>query len=710
MIENPQKFSKLTELWGKANKNKYEESSEKYSDKDISNEDSKIKYFDGFNQMNEHRRERNEERTEFSQRNNSMSRGNCKSQKIHNISKNKKKKEFSKKKKRGQSRSVSQEKSKFNNLINENELLDNSLESDKNRRKNSIRNTDILKQNLEDHQSKKIELLSEKMGIMEKEYLNYKKKAKKELRNYILKNEEFEREKTIKYIKMEKERLGEFIIHNEMTKTKEIWKDGFLLKDIKSKLFEIREIKDNREKFKKSLKKRKGTKITADEIISGELILKEKSNINKDNSFNFLANDNNNNTNNNTNNNNNDTLMGASYLFNQGILTGNDKYMNPISNLSNNFEKSINSVLNSQINKYDFSFEETKEIVAMQLMFLNKKEAYLRDQLDILETQKRIYLKKLRLVLDEENCRFANRSKFYNNSLKQREEIHSPWPLLNERYQILSLLGKGGFSEVYKAYDLEKMKFVACKIHQLNPHWSLNSRSNYIRHALRENQVHRFLKHLNIVEHFDSVEIDSNSFCTILEYCNGPDLSTYIKQNKSLSEKEAKMIVKQILSGLLFLNKKHDAKIIHYDLKPQNILFHDGVPKISDFGLCKVMNTEDTKLELTSQGVGTYYYLPPECFIRDRDNPILISTKVDIWSLGVIFYEMIYGFKPFGHNLTQERILKEGIMLKAHYVNFPAKPNISNETKHFIKKALSYNQEDRIDVFEAYELLTSSNK
>lgn len=654
-------------------------------------ENSKVQYFEGFQQMKNHIKELNEENLELTQKD-SRSRGVNKSLK----NKVKKKNDYSKKKKYkspSNSNSQSQEKSKFNN-----DLVKDCFESNYHPRKDSLKNTDILKQNLEDHQSKKINLLSEKINSIEKEFAKYKETAKRELREQLLKNQEFEKEKIMKFIKMEKERLGEFILHREMTKTKEIWRDGFVLKDIKEKLSKIKIIKENREKFKKTLKKRKGTTITADEIISGQLIIKEKTN-QKDTSFNFSLNE------------NNDTLMGASYIFNQNIL-GTEKFGNGISNMSNHFEKSINSALNSQINKYDFTFEETKEIIAMQFLFLNKEETNLKDQLDMLEIQKRIYLKELRRILDEENCRFVNSFKFgmSNPSSKIKDDISSTWPLLNDRYQILSLLGKGGFSEVYKAYDLEKMRLVACKIHQLNPHWSLNSRSNYIRHALRENQVHRFLKHLNIVEHYDSVEIDSNSFCTILEYCNGPDLSTYIKQNKTLNEKEAKMIIKQILSGLLFLNKKHEAKIIHYDLKPQNILFHNGISKISDFGLCKVMNTEDTKLELTSQGVGTYYYLPPECFIRDRENPILISTKVDIWSLGVIFYEMIYGFKPFGNNLTQERILKEGIMLKAHYVNFPSKPNISNETKYFIKKALAYNQEDRMDVFEAHELLNASTK
>ena len=351
------------------------------------------------------------------------------------------------------------------------------------------------------------------------------------------------------------------------------------------------------------------------------------------------------------------------------------------------------------ITKCEFSYEETREIVTMQLSFLNKEEGQLKERLEVLEGQRRIYLKSKRNMLDEQNCRFGRRAR-----------RSTGWPLLSERYQVLSLLGKGGFSEVYKAFDLQEMRMVACKIHHLSTHWSLASRSNYIRHALRENQVHRFLKHLNIVEHYDSVEIDSNSFCTVLEYCDGPDLGSYLKTHKSLSERDAKMIVKQIISGLLFLNQKHDARIIHYDLKPQNILFSNGIPKISDFGLCKVMSEDDTKMELTSQGVGTYYYLPPECFLRSHQSPVMISTKVDIWSLGVIFFEMLYGFRPFGHNLSQERILKEGVMLRARQVVFPARPNISHDTKTFIQRALSYHQEDRLDVFQAAQLLSKNGK
>lgn len=91
-------------------------------------------------------------------------------------------------------------------------------------------------------------------------------------------------------------------------------------------------------------------------------------------------------------------------------------------------------------------------------------------------------------------------------------------------------------------------------------------------------------------------------------------------------------------------------KIIHYDLKPQNIMFHKGELKIADFGLCKVIESDVSRLELTSQGVGTYWYLPPECFESGKN--ATISTKVDVWSVGVIFYEMLFGERPFGQGMT----------------------------------------------------------
>lgn len=310
---------------------------------------------------------------------------------------------------------------------------------------------------------------------------------------------------------------------------------------------------------------------------------------------------------------------------------------------------------------------DLKDLLTYKTNMLNREEIELKEKYEKLEIDKTLYLIERNRFSEELKCRYGS---------SQRKD---PWPVLSNRYAILSLLGNGGYSEVYKAYDLENHIEVACKIHQLNPQWSDTMKDNYIKHTIRENQIHKEINHPKIVRHYDTIEIDNNSFCTVLEYCTGPDLSTYLKIHKALSEKEAKLTISQILSGLEYLNKQQK-KIIHYDLKPQNIIFHNMEIKISDFGLAKIIDNNSDKIELTSQGVGTYWYLPPECFEQGRTPPG-ISSKVDIWSVGVILYEMLFMKKPFGNSCTQEKILKEGVMLNAKRVEFPAKPVISDDCK-----------------------------
>jgi tousled-like kinase len=195
---------------------------------------------------------------------------------------------------------------------------------------------------------------------------------------------------------------------------------------------------------------------------------------------------------------------------------------------------------------------------------------------------------KVLLKVSPFSCRFA-----------KEDSILGQWPKLSNRYQLLSLLGRGGFSEVYKGFDLIEFREVGCKIHQLNPHWSVSSKDNYIKHALRENNIHRNLNHPNIVRSYDTVQIDQESFCTVLEYCEGPDLSFYLKKNGIVPEKEGRLLLKQILSTLKYLGSQQP-KIIHYDLKPSNIMFHKGEIKLTDFGLCKTIDDDTTRVELTS--------------------------------------------------------------------------------------------------------------
>eukprot|EP00826_Nyctotherus_ovalis_P034383 TRINITY_DN2854_c0_g1_i4.p1 TRINITY_DN2854_c0_g1~~TRINITY_DN2854_c0_g1_i4.p1 ORF type:complete len:320 (-),score=76.18 TRINITY_DN2854_c0_g1_i4:54-1013(-) len=217
---------------------------------------------------------------------------------------------------------------------------------------------------------------------------------------------------------------------------------------------------------------------------------------------------------------------------------------------------------------------------------------------------------------------------------------------------------------------------------------------------MREHEINEALNHPRIVKQFDTIEIDNTSFGIVLELCEGPSLDIYLKQHGALTEKEAKVVIWQILTGLKYLYDQ-PKKIIHYDLKPQNILFHRGEVKISDFGLAKIIEENKSNIELTSQGVGTYWYLPPECF--DTGVNTTISPTVDIWSVGVIFYEMLYGAKPFGQNMTQERILKEDAIRNSGPVVFPERKDISLECKSFIKKCLERSPCNRMNVVQALE-------
>ncbi len=177
-------------------------------------------------------------------------------------------------------------------------------------------------------------------------------------------------------------------------------------------------------------------------------------------------------------------------------------------------------------------------------------------------------------------------------------------------------------------------------------------------------------------------------FCTVLEYIEGNDIDFFLKQHKVIPEKEARSVVMQTVSALRYLNNGIKPPVIHFDLKPANILLGSGTSsgeiKITDFGLSKQM-CEDTYdpehgMDLTSQGAGTYWYLPPEVFVQGP-NPPKISSKVDVWSLGCIFFQCLYGRKPYGHNQSQAAILENQTILKAKEIEFPAKPIVSDGAK-----------------------------
>uniref|UniRef100_A0A8C9RKS4 Tousled-like kinase 2 n=1 Tax=Scleropages formosus TaxID=113540 RepID=A0A8C9RKS4_SCLFO len=285
-------------------------------------------------------------------------------------------------------------------------------------------------------------------------------------------------------------------------------------------------------------------------------------------------------------------------------------------------------------------YHEQEEIFKLRLGHLKKEEAEIQAELERLERIRNLHIRELKRIHNEDNSQFKDH------------------PTLNDRYLLLHLLGRGGFSEVYKAFDLTEQRYAAVKIHQLNKNWRDEKKENYHKHACREYRIHKELDHPRIVKLYDYFSLDTDSFCTVLEYCEGNDLDFYLKQHKLMSEKEGRSIIMQIVSALKYLNDIRPP-IIHYDLKPGNILLVNGTAcgeiKITDFGLSKIMDDDSYNsvdgMELTSQGAGTYWYLPPECFVVGKEPP-KISNKVDVWSVGVIFYQSLYGRKVKKLSLT----------------------------------------------------------
>jgi len=356
-----------------------------------------------------------------------------------------------------------------------------------------------------------------------------------------------------------------------------------------------------------------------------------------------------------------------------------------LSQSSNTHDSGFLSMMNNDLDRM-----EANETVRMHLEEVKKKEVELDGEERALNIEKRGHVRKLKLVANEDSSKFRGRRK------------------LHDRYVLMNLLGKGGFSEVWRAFDLQTMHHVAVKIHQLESSWSDAKKENYTKHVSREYEIHREVRHPRIVSLFDVFEIDTDSFATVLECCQGTDLDTLLKDRGRLVERDGRAILFQILSGMRYLSAPSaDGRrqgIIHYDLKPGNILFDEqGNAKITDFGLSKIVDTaeEGDSMELTSQGAGTYWYLPPECFMMDQD--VRISNKVDVWSIGVIYYQMLFGRRPFGDGQSQDHILRNQTMLHATEVHFPSKPSITEEGKAFIRDCLTYDQMSRPNMSQICE-------
>ena len=205
--------------------------------------------------------------------------------------------------------------------------------------------------------------------------------------------------------------------------------------------------------------------------------------------------------------------------------------------------------------------------------------------------------------------------------------------LLSDRYRIKSRIGGGGMANVYLGYDIILKRDVAIKV--LRPEFANDP--EFIERFDREAQAATSLSHPNIVSIYDVGEED-NILYIVMEYVDGPTLKEYVMKNGPLQVEEALDIMEQLTSAI---QHAHETGLIHRDIKPQNVLIdRNGKVKITDFGIAVALSA--TALTQTNSVLGSVHYLSPE---QARGGK---ATKLsDIYSLGIVFYELLTGQLPF---------------------------------------------------------------
>ena len=250
---------------------------------------------------------------------------------------------------------------------------------------------------------------------------------------------------------------------------------------------------------------------------------------------------------------------------------------------------------------------------------------------------------------------------------------------LDGRYEIHELIGVGGMAYVYKAYDRVEGRWVAIKI--LKEEFSNNS--DFLRRFRNESKAIAVLSHPNIVKVYD-VSFGDQIQYIVMEFIDGITLKQYIEQEGVIRWNEAVHFTTQILMAL---ECAHEKGIIHRDIKPQNImLLQDGTIKVADFGIARFLQSETTTM--TDKAIGSVHYIAPEQASGDY-----ITDKADIYSVGVMLYEMLTGKLPF---VADNAVSVALMQLQAKAV-MPRElnPSIPRGLEQITMKAMEKNPVDR---------------
>jgi serine/threonine-protein kinase len=250
---------------------------------------------------------------------------------------------------------------------------------------------------------------------------------------------------------------------------------------------------------------------------------------------------------------------------------------------------------------------------------------------------------------------------------------------INDRYQIVKTIGEGGMANVYLAYDTILDRNVAVKVLR----GDLATDEKFVRRFQREALSASSLTHPNIVEIYDVGE-DNGSYYIVMEYIEGKQLKQLLKRRGKLTLTEVVDIMLQVTDGM---SAAHDSFIIHRDIKPQNIMIlENGLIKITDFGIAMALNS--TQLTQTNSVMGSVHYLPPE-----QASGKGATIQSDVYSMGILMYELLTGELPFRGDNAVEIALKQ---IKEPIPSVREKlQNIPRSIENIIKKSTAKNVKNR---------------
>ena len=257
---------------------------------------------------------------------------------------------------------------------------------------------------------------------------------------------------------------------------------------------------------------------------------------------------------------------------------------------------------------------------------------------------------------------------------------------------MLHVLGKGSCGQIVLSYDQHHDMFLAIKVIALDNLTDPKS-LDYLKSEIKNMQL---AKHPNVVRLYDVRRSQKNIYL-VMEYCEGGNLEKYVyDRGGRLSERETLRILRKIIKGYKYL---HSLGIVHRDLKLANILTNHGEVKIADLGYSKLM--ENFTNDFLISRVGTMLYMSPQIL-----EAMHYTNKTDVWSLGILYYQMVFGRSPWnvqgvdGSKQTVKNFLKN---IRENGLIFPKDVRVSETTKNLLQEMLMYDEDDRLSWEEIFK-------